>query len=56
VPDQGAYEQHPWRAADELSVARSLFSRVLCLPMFAELTDLEVDRVTEAIRGFYAQG
>jgi dTDP-4-amino-4,6-dideoxygalactose transaminase len=56
VPDQGAYEQHPWRAADELSVARSLFSRVLCLPMFAELTDLEVDRVTEAIRDFYAQG
>lgn len=56
VPDQGAYEDHPWRAADELTVARSLFARVLCLPMFAELTDAEVDRVISAIRDFYAEG
>lgn len=56
VPDQGAYEQHPWRAADDLSVARSLYPRVLCLPMFAELTDQEVDRVIDSIRDFYAQG
>jgi dTDP-4-amino-4,6-dideoxygalactose transaminase len=55
VPDQGAYEKHPWRAADELAVSRSLFPRVLCLPMFAELTDEEVDRVIAAIRDFYAQ-
>ena len=54
VPDQGAYEDNPWRAADDLAVARSLFPRVLCLPMFAELTDEEVDRVIEAIRDFYA--
>ena len=39
VPDQGAYSDHPWRAADDLSVARSLVPRLLCLPMFAELTD-----------------
>ncbi len=38
VPDQGAYATHPWRAADDLSVARSLVPRLLCLPMFAELT------------------
>ena len=56
VPDQPAYEQQPWRAADELEVARSLFPRVLCLPMFAELTDEEVDRVIDAIHDFYAQG
>jgi dTDP-4-amino-4,6-dideoxygalactose transaminase len=54
VPDQAAYAAHPWRAADPLVVARSLVPRLLCLPMFAELTDAEVDRVGETIRDFYA--
>jgi dTDP-4-amino-4,6-dideoxygalactose transaminase len=53
VPDQGAYASHPWRAADELVVARSLVPRLLCLPMFAELTDTEIERVGAAVRGFY---
>jgi dTDP-4-amino-4,6-dideoxygalactose transaminase len=53
VPDQGAYAQNPWRAADDLSVARWLEPQLLCLPMFAELTDAEVDRVGRAIRDFY---
>ncbi len=53
VPDQGAYATHPWRAADGLEVARSLVPRLLCLPMFAELTDAEVDRVGRAVRDFY---
>ena len=53
VPDQGAYSANPWRAADDLSVARSLVPRILCLPMFAELTDEEIDRVGLAIREFY---
>jgi dTDP-4-amino-4,6-dideoxygalactose transaminase len=53
VPDQGAYASSPWRAADPLEVARSLVPRLLCLPMFAELTDGEVDRVGQAIRDFY---
>jgi len=53
VPDQGAYATNPWRAADPLDVARSLVPRLLCLPMFAELTDDEVDRVGRAIRDFY---
>ena len=53
VPDQGAYAASPWRAADPLDVARSLVPRLLCLPMFAELTDAEVDRVGRAIRDFY---
>jgi dTDP-4-amino-4,6-dideoxygalactose transaminase len=56
VPDQAAYAEHPWRAADELTVARDLFPRVLCLPMFAELTDDEVDRVIAAVGDFHAEG
>ncbi len=53
VPDQGAYRDHPYRAADDMAVARSFVPRLLCLPMFAELRDDEVERVAEAIRGFY---
>ncbi|MFO1541193.1 MAG: DegT/DnrJ/EryC1/StrS family aminotransferase [Chloroflexota bacterium] len=53
VPDQGAYATQPWRAADDLAVARSLVPRLLCLPMFAELTDAEIDRVGRAVRDFY---
>ncbi len=53
VPDQGAYADHPWRAANGLDVARSLVPRLLCLPMFAELRDDEVDSVGRAIRAFY---
>ena len=56
VPDQGAYTTSPWRAADGLDVARSLVSQLLCLPMFAELTDAEVDRVGAAVREFYRVG
>jgi len=52
VPDQGAYRDHPWRAGS-IEVARSLVPTLLCLPMFAELTDAEVDRVGLAIRQFY---
>jgi dTDP-4-amino-4,6-dideoxygalactose transaminase len=53
VPDQGAYATNRWRAADSLDVARSLVPRLLCLPMFAELTDVEVDRTGQAIRAFF---
>ncbi len=53
VPDQGAYTSNPWRAADDMAVARSQVSRLLCLPMFAELTDEEIDRVGMGIREFY---
>ncbi len=53
VPDQGAYADLPWRASDPLEVARSLEPEILCLPMFAELTDAEVDRVGLVIRRFY---
>jgi UDP-2-acetamido-2-deoxy-ribo-hexuluronate aminotransferase len=53
VPDQGAYRDHPWRASDDMAVARSFVPRLLCLPMFAELRDDEIARVADAIRGFY---
>jgi len=53
VPDQCAYQTSPWRAADGMSVARSLVPLALCLPMFAELTDGEVVRVATAIHEFY---
>ncbi len=53
MPDQGAYQTNPWRAADDLTVARSLVPRLLCLPMFAELTEAEIDRVGAAVRDFY---
>jgi dTDP-4-amino-4,6-dideoxygalactose transaminase len=53
VPDQGAYRTHPWRGVGDFPVARSLSPRILCLPMFAELTDAEIDRVAAAIREFY---
>jgi dTDP-4-amino-4,6-dideoxygalactose transaminase len=53
IPDQGAYAIRAWRAGD-LSVARSLTPRLLCLPMFAELEDDEIERVGTAIRSFYS--
>lgn len=53
IPDQGAYRDHPWRAADDLTVAKGLPDRILNLPMWAELTDPEVDRVGAAVRSFY---
>lgn len=52
VPDQAAYRERPWRSGD-LSVARRQSARLLCLPMFAELRDDEVDRVGEVIRRHY---
>jgi dTDP-4-amino-4,6-dideoxygalactose transaminase len=53
IPDQGAYVDQPWRAAGPLEVARSLSPTILCLPMFAELTDEEIVRVAMTIRTFY---
>jgi dTDP-4-amino-4,6-dideoxygalactose transaminase len=53
VPDQKAYREAPHRSVD-LPVARRLVPQLLCLPMFAELTDDEVERVCEAIVSFYA--
>jgi len=53
IPDQGAYLDNPYRLADDLEVARSLTGRLLCLPMWAELADDEVQTVIEAVKQFY---
>ena len=56
VQDQAAYNGLPWRAVGGLPVARSLVPQLLDLPMFAELTDDEVQRVASTVRAFYAAG
>jgi dTDP-4-amino-4,6-dideoxygalactose transaminase len=53
VPDQPAYANSAWRQADDLHVARSFTPTLLCLPMFAELTDAEIERVCAGVRSFY---
>jgi dTDP-4-amino-4,6-dideoxygalactose transaminase len=53
VPDQGAYRDCAWRGVGVFPVARAALPRILCLPMFAELTDEEVERVGSAVGEFY---
>ncbi|HEX9132494.1 MAG TPA: DegT/DnrJ/EryC1/StrS family aminotransferase, partial [Ktedonobacteraceae bacterium] len=53
VPDQAAYRDQPIRCGP-IPIARSLVDRLLCLPMFPELRDDEVDRVAAAIQDFYS--
>lgn len=53
VPDQGAYRDHPAGRVGDFPVARAASARILCLPMFAELTDDEIERVGWAVRAFY---
>lgn len=52
IPDQQAYQQqlahtHP------IPVARRLVEQILCLPIFPELRDEEIERVATAIHAFY---
>jgi dTDP-4-amino-4,6-dideoxygalactose transaminase len=42
----------PWAASVHAPVAERAAETVLSLPMFPELTDVEVDAVCEAIRSF----
>ena len=52
IPGYGAYAELPLRAGP-LPVAETLPGRLLSLPMFAELTEAELDRVGGAVREFY---
>ena len=52
VTQAGAYAALPWRSLPT-PVADELPARLLTLPMFAELTDDEIDRVGAAVREFY---
>jgi dTDP-4-amino-4,6-dideoxygalactose transaminase len=53
VNEQGAYRNHPYRIAGELTVAGTLSERILNLPMWAELTDDEAHRVATVVADFY---
>ena len=52
VPDQSAYRDQPIRCGS-IPVARSLVDQLLCLPMFPELRDDEIDRVAATIQDFF---
>ncbi len=52
VTQAGAYASLPWRS-EPTPIAQTLPDRLLSLPMFAELTDEEIDRVGAAITEFY---
>lgn len=52
VPDQDAYRDQPIHC-DSIPVARSLVDKILCLPMFPELRDDEVDQVAATIHDFF---
>jgi dTDP-4-amino-4,6-dideoxygalactose transaminase len=52
VHQQQAYAASSWRA-EPLPVAESLPDRILCLPMYAELADGDIEQVAAAVRSFY---
>ena len=52
VPDQPAYRDQPIRCGP-IPVAQALVEQILCLPMFPELRDEEIERVAAAMRNFY---
>ncbi len=52
VTQAGAYASLPWRS-QPIPVAETLPDLLLSLPMFAELTDEEIERVGAAITEFY---
>ncbi|HEY6411279.1 MAG TPA: DegT/DnrJ/EryC1/StrS family aminotransferase [Ktedonobacteraceae bacterium] len=52
VPDQPAYQQHPYRSGP-IPVAREVLKQLLCLPVFPELYEDEIRRVADAIHEFY---
>lgn len=52
IPDQQAYRDLPFRCGP-IPVARRLVKQILCLPIFPELRDDEVERVAAAIHEFY---
>ena len=52
VTQAGAYATLPWRAGP-IPVAQALPDQLLSLPMFAELTDDEIERVGAVVGEFY---
>lgn len=54
VPDQPAYTNGMPHRVEDLSVAREAVEQLLCLPMYPELTEQEIDRVIEAVQQYYS--
>lgn len=54
VPDQPAYTNGMPHRVEDLSVARQAVEQLLCLPMYPELTEQEIDRVIEAVQQYYS--
>jgi dTDP-4-amino-4,6-dideoxygalactose transaminase len=52
IPDQQAYQHQPLRC-HPIPVARRLVEQILCLPMFPELREKEIERIVAAIHAFY---
>lgn len=52
VPDQVAYQNQPLRCGP-IPVAREAVQQLLCLPMFPELRDDEIEYTARAIHEFY---
>lgn len=53
LPSQPAFAGHP-QHAEALPASDRAAAELLCLPMFPELTDAEVDRVCEVARQFFS--
>lgn len=49
IHQQPAYAQRNLRGADALSATEALYTRILSLPMYPELTDQQVTRVIESV-------
>jgi dTDP-4-amino-4,6-dideoxygalactose transaminase len=54
VQQQPAYRDLDYKEGS-LPVSEAHLKQILCLPMFAELTETEVRQVSEAIRTFYGR-
>lgn len=50
IHQQPAYSARNLRGADSLPETERLYSRILSLPMYPQLTDEEVHRVTSEVR------
>jgi len=50
---QHAMKMHEWRSSGDLSVTEKVVDEILSLPMFPELSEGEIERVCDGVRGFF---
>lgn len=53
VPDQPAYTDGLPHRVEDLYVSKEAVEQLLCLPMYPELSEQELDRVIEAVQQYY---